>query len=632
MAQVVLVALNTRHTHSSLSLACLQSYWNRLPKRPPIECMDFDMNKGTDALIQELILRRPRLIGFSVYIWSLVSALTVSGAVKAALPDTRIVFGGPEVSFEAEALMTTYPWIDAVVRGEGEETFDELLQKFFDETPWAGTSGLTHRTGKSIITEPERPFIRDLDILPSPFLAGCYGNGKGFTYYEASRGCPYRCTYCLSSVLGPVRQLSLERVFRELDWFMQSDFTQVRFADRTFNQDSRRAMAIVQHILNNNSRGTAFHFELKADLLTDELIALLGKAPPGLFHLEIGVQSTHSPSLEAVARHCDISRLADRIRAIRENSACHIHLDLLAGLPGEDFSCFKKTLNDAHAWKPTSIQVGLVKILKGTALRKHLENGEMSCAPFPPYAIQRSAWLSAEDIVRCQDMARLVEGIGNSGRFSGSLEFLSRKVFHEDWAEMYLAFALFWRKFGKPFYGFGPEIVRDGLQGFLTTLACDEFINARCASIILHEYRLNQKVPSGKTGPHPELPSLGDKPLDRRASGLKPFWYSTDPLEPVTTQTATEDGHNIHLPTPVIYSYQTDLSQSPETRIVNLPILERFVMALVDQVSNFKMLHQAWIKTGRSELPEAAFQDALDKLRGLGLLYKPRTGLSHSHD
>ncbi|MFZ2955334.1 MAG: DUF4080 domain-containing protein [Candidatus Ozemobacteraceae bacterium] len=626
MTQVVLAAINTRHTHSSLSLACLQSFWNRIPGRTPIVHLDFDMNRGTEALIQELILLRPRFLGFSVYIWSLISTLAVSGAVKAALPDTRIIFGGPEVSFDTERLMKENPWIDGIVRGEGEETFEMILERFLKNESWDGIEGFTHRKGGEIVVEPERPVLRNLDALPSPFLDGMYGTGQGFTYYEASRGCPYRCTYCLSSVLGPVRHFSLERVKKDLDWFMKSDFTQVRFADRTFNQDIERAGAVVQHILENNTRQVAFHFELKADLLTDEFIDLLGKGAPGLFHLEIGVQSTYEPALDAVGRKTDLVKLAERIQALRERTGCHIHLDLLAGLPGEDFARFKQTLNDAHAWQPSSIQVGLVKVLKGTALCRHVERGELFCAPYPPYAVQRSKWLTAEEVIRCVDIAKMVEGIGNAGRFSRTLQFLSRGIFSGNWAEMYQALAAFWRESGKTFHSFGPEVVRDGLSSFIGSLRLSAENDARSRALILHEYRLNQKVPSGKLGPQPQTPSLGDKPLDKRRSGLKPFWYFGDPLEMEVSDFQRLSEHPAScLATPVIYSYQTDLSLPPETQVLNLPLVERFVLALLDQVSSLAMLVEAWKNTGRTECPEAAFKDALDKLRAAGLLYQPRT-------
>ncbi|MBF0406817.1 MAG: DUF4080 domain-containing protein [Candidatus Riflebacteria bacterium] len=616
-ADVILIGLNTRHTHCSLSLALLQAFWEKDPSNPRIERIDFDLNQGNDSIIQNIVLKKPRLLGFSVYIWNLISAAAISGSVKAALPDVKIIFGGPEVSFDSERIFSLAPWVDLIVNGEGEETFSEILSSFFaDKSMFDGIAGTSVFRNGQLIQNPQRKLISDLDSLPSAFSAGYYGTGKGFTYYEASRGCPFKCAYCLSSVLGPVRNFSLQRVKDDLDWFFQSDYSQVRFADRTFNLDNQRAENIVKYILEKNYKKICFHFELKPEILTDSFIELLGHADPGLFHLEIGVQSTNPESLEAVSRKSDPQKLAERIQCLRDRTKCHVHLDLLAGLPGENFELFKKTLNDAHSWKVSTIQVGLVKVLKGTALENSVRDGSLSVAPFPPYSVQRSKWLTSEEIIRIQDIGKLVEGIGNSERYNLSLNFICNFLFKSDWAEFYDSLAFFWRKTGKQFFALSPENIKKALSEHLSEVSKDSDITCAADSLLTHELRLIQKVPAGKAGPVPIVPNLSGRPLVKKTNGYKTFWYNVD------VQELIECNKIAILPSPVVYHYQTDLSLPPDSSMYFLPIEDRFLMALADQVDTVDTICEIWNQQKRASRSSDFFLNSLDKLIEKGLLSK----------
>ncbi|HNV72117.1 MAG TPA: DUF4080 domain-containing protein, partial [Candidatus Ozemobacteraceae bacterium] len=538
---------------TSLSLGCLKSYWQRRSGRPNVEVLDWDMNLGNESLINRLILARPAVLGFATYIWSLAPVVAVAGAVKAALPETRIVLGGPEVLFEGETLMNQYPWIDVIVRGEGEQTWEELLERHLSGSSLAGCAGVLWRGDSGVVRETERGYLQNLDDIPSPFRMGLYGTGRGFTYYEASRGCPFRCAYCLSSVLGPVRHFSLARVIDDLSWFMESEFTQVRFADRTFNFELERAETIVRHILDHNRRQVSFHFELKADLLSDGLIDLLGQAPVDGFHLEIGVQTTHKPALDAVYRRSDLEVLAEKIVRLRERTRAHVHLDLLAGLPEETFPLFQKTLNDAFSWNPSTIQVGLVKVLKGTALQQRVASGDLVCAPLPLYPVVRSRWLSPEEVVLIQDMGKLVEGIHNPGRFSHTLSFLISQAFAEDAARFYEHLARYYRRTGRLFYQLGPEAVGQSLTAFTEEFPEAKRLKPVVEALTLHELRLTQKVPAGKLGPSP----LGAQAIGRQKHGwlrfkpgLRAFWYDVD-LQPLIGQQASKSVLCEALPSPI---------------------------------------------------------------------------------
>ncbi len=618
--RLLLVGLNTRHTHTHLSLASLEAWWTRLPGRPPLTRLDLDMNRGYDSLLAELLLHRPTVAAFAAYIWSLPLAVSLSGALAAAFPGLRIIFGGPEASFSAAPLLQAHPWIEAVVRGEGEATFEELLTRILEDSPLAGIPGLTFRTAEGLRQEPDRPLLAPLDSIPSPFQLGLFGRGQGFTYYESTRGCPFRCAYCLSSVLGPLRSFSLDRVKSDLDWFFQSDFTQIRFADRTFNQDPERAATIIEHILRGNSRQKGFHFELKADTIGEPLIDLLAQAPEGMFHLEIGVQSTHMPTLQAVNRVSDLERLTETVRRLRERTRCHIHLDLLAGLPREDLPTFRRSLDDAFRMRPTTIQVGLVKILKGTALEGSVQRGELACAPTPPYAVVRSAWLGPEEIVLIQDIGKLVEGLHNPGRFASSLGFLIRRAFAGSPARFFERLAGFWRASGRLFHSFGPEGVTQALLEFARGLTLPALIQTGFEALLQHDFRLTQKVPSGRSGPVPAFPRPAAPPQWKLAPGLRIFWYPLDILPLLATEDVTEPGME-EAPAPVVYGYETDLSKVPRTRWLDLPLVERLVLAFVEKdVPPERFAEAAGLVPGRSFSPEV-WPKALDGAREKGFVW-----------
>ena len=422
---IILSAINTKHTHSALALACLKSYWEKYNTTIPLTIKEFDLNILNETIINDLILLRPDILAFSTYIWSISRIIAVSGAIKACYPDCKIILGGPEVSFNSEEILLKNPDIDFIIRGEGEVTFKELLEALIQGKNLDAVKGITYRSESKVRRNQERPFIKDLDELPSPFTTGNYKGTASFTYYEASRGCPSKCAYCLSSVQGNVRNHSIERVKADLDWFFQSDFDQIRFADRTFNYDISRAKEILNYIKKGNIRNKNFHFEIQADFLSQELVELLSDAPKGVFHLEIGVQSTNPKALSTVHRRFDIEGLKGNVNRLREQTNCYLHLDVLGGLPYDTYDDFCKSLDDVAALKPEDIQISLVKVLRGTPFEYMAQKGQMHYMSEPPYTILRTDWLKPSEAVMISQISKLYEGIANTGRFNISLEYLS---------------------------------------------------------------------------------------------------------------------------------------------------------------------------------------------------------------
>ncbi|GAB1353300.1 hypothetical protein MASR1M12_20350 [Erysipelotrichia bacterium] len=620
MKNIVLTALNTRHTHSALGLAYIKSFWEKDPAHQPLNLIEFDLNQTNEGIIADLILLKPDILAFSVYIWSLPRALAVAGAIKAAFPDCLIIFGGPEVSFNSEAVMAGCPAIDFIVRGEGEITFSELLETLLAGQPTDTIAGVTRRCASEIIRNSDRPFIKTLDEIPSPFRSGIYKGVHSFTYYEASRGCPSRCTYCLSSVLGPVRNHSIERVKADLDWFFNSDYRQVRFADRTFNFDRERAREIITYIKANNHRNINFHFEIQADFLSEDIIDLLSDAPDGMFHLEIGIQSTNPDALKAVNRRFNLEILRDRIGQLKKRTKCHLHLDILGALPCDTLRHFYQSLDDVWNLSPHSIQISLVKVLRGTPLENQLKEGRLAAMSEPPYTVLRTRWLSPDEAIRIQDVGKLVEGMHNCERFPAALTFMVLHLFKGSAASMYDAMAVYWRQKKLQFFNFSPENMARQLLAFAGAGTPDRSLLARCRSLIEHELRLTQKIPAGETFAGPDFePRLKKHPF-RVTQGIRVFWYEFDPVA-MAADPANVDSGAILPFVPVVYRFERDLSATPSIEILDFDLALRFALAAVQNRADPAKITEHWASTF-PQLAVPDFSAALEKLQADGLIYK----------
>lgn len=431
--KLLLATLHSKQTHASLALPCLAAACSRIAGVTPV-LHEYTVNERHEVILPRLAAAEADIFAFSCYIWNIDQTLKLAADLKLIQPHCFIILGGPEVSYGSHELMAVHPAIDCIVRGEGEETFRELVTLLagiaggaLSNEQLEGISGLTFRCHDEIVTTPERSAITDLDSIFSPFAAGLVATAKPLVYYETSRGCPFSCAFCISSLENSVRSFSFERVKNDLGILMAQKVGTIKLVDRTFNYDAARANLLWEFILKNNIR-SRFHFEIAADLLTDANITLLQQVPADTFNFEIGVQSAAAGTLSSVARKSDLAKLFANVVRLRQETAVTLHLDLVAGLPGEDLRGFVHSLETVLALNPHHIQVEPLKVLKGTAMRKIAREQGYAYSAHPPYRILKNRWLSFNDICRIEASSLALDRFYNSGRFAFTMETLARST------------------------------------------------------------------------------------------------------------------------------------------------------------------------------------------------------------
>lgn len=620
MKKIILTALNTRYTHSAIALGSLKAYYESVYKNQTLSIKEFDLNQTNEFIIASLIEARPDIIAFSVYIWSIERSMVIADALKTAFPEIVIIFGGPEVSYSAEKILKQSLCIDFIVRGEGEISFSELINHLLasDTASLAEGKeilGVTARLGEKILAYPDRPLIEDLDLLPCPVGSKSYLPSHSFVFYEASRGCPYSCSYCLSSVEGKVRNHSIERVKKDLDWFFTSELTQIRFADRTFNWEAPRAKEIIEYILEKNTNHKNFHFEIHADFLKSELIELFARGPEGMFHLEIGVQSTNPKALESVNRpHC-LEGLRKNVKRLKKETKCHLHLDVLGGLEHDSFQDFCKSLDDVYELEPHDIQISLVKVLPGTPLAGRLKNKTFFAMNHPPYTILRTNWLSPFEAMMIQDMGKLVEGIINSKRYEGSINYLRELCFKGSIAKLSEGLVLFWRKNKIQFFGFTPENLQINLLKFASTLTMTHRELTKLRSMLEHEYRMCRRV---ITADIHSLVDFGEREKRypfRVTGGIRGYWHESNPL--------ASDARKDNEISIIVYKTNKDLSQAPSIEVISLEDEEAYAFMAVQAKASLERAEKGWAEY-RPERAIPNIKENIEKLSKKGLIYESR--------
>lgn len=432
--KVLLTAINAKYIHSNLAIYSLKAYAEEnldkeLKEKTEIVLAEYTINQQVDAILQELYKQKPDLLCFSCYIWNLNYVEELVCEIHKILPDTIIWVGGPEVSYDGQDVLRRLPEITGVMKGEGEQTFCELLTCYEneEENSLSQIAGIVYRekaTGRIV----ENEWRKVMDLSKVPFV---YHNMEGFEhkiiYYESSRGCPFSCSYCLSSVDKCLRFRDIELVKKELQFFIDHKVPQVKFVDRTFNCKHVHAMAVWKYIMEHDNGITNFHFEISADLLNEEELTLMSQMRPGLIQLEIGVQSTNPDTIREIRRTMKFEDVAKIVKRINSYQNIHQHLDLIAGLPYEDYESFRKSFNEVYELQPEQLQLGFLKVLKGSYMEEQKENYGLIYKGRPPYEVMYTKWLPYEDVLRLKSIEETVEVYYNSRQFCYTLPYLEKQ-------------------------------------------------------------------------------------------------------------------------------------------------------------------------------------------------------------
>ncbi|WP_419003122.1 B12-binding domain-containing radical SAM protein [Anaerotignum lactatifermentans] len=424
MKKVILAALNAKYIHSNLALRYLSRFQDNNRKHY-VETMEFTINQRLNFIAEELFRKQPDVVLFSCYIWNVEMLRQLCPILKKIMPDCVIGFGGPEVSYESETFLRENPAVDFVMRGEGELVFTKYLEHLDAGNPatLGEIESLTYRQGDEIFSTPQMHPM-DLALLPFPYEDDFSDVQNQIIYYESSRGCPYHCGYCLSSVENGVRFVPLDKVLPDLQKFLGKNVPQVKFIDRTFNCKKSHAMAIWKYLHEHDNGVTNFHFEITADLIDQETIDFLKTVRKGLFQFEIGVQSTNPQTIRAINRNVDFAALSEIVQQIKDGGNIHQHLDLIAGLPYEDYDSFGRSFNDVYALHPEQLQLGFLKVLKGSMLHQKQKEFEIVYHDTAPYEVLTTHELPYADTLRLKYVEEMVETYYNSGRFLNTLAYL----------------------------------------------------------------------------------------------------------------------------------------------------------------------------------------------------------------
>jgi len=483
----ILVSLNSKYIHSNLAIRYLSKYVSSMKR---VDIYEFTINQSPEFIASEIYRLSPNLVGFSTYIWNLKETLGVCEILKLVKPDLKILLGGPEVSYDGEIIMEEYPFIDYIIYGEGEETFKEFLQKE-PKGELEDIRGLIYREGDRIIKNPERDLIMDLNTIPFPYDEGSRGLENRIVYYESSRGCPFNCQYCLSSTIRGVRYLDLDRVKSDLSFLIDEKVKQVKFVDRTFNANKEHAMEILKFIKEKDPDNINFHFEITAHLIDQDFLDLLKDVKEGLFQFEIGVQSTNDETIDAIKRTTDFTQLSDVVRTIKSFKNIHLHLDLIAGLPYEGYDSFKESFNDVYNLRPEKLQLGFLKLLKGSGLRLNQAKHGYKYIDEPPYQVLESKYISYGDLLKLKDIEDLVEKYYNEGYFENALNYLIKEYYNSPF-DFYEDFSSYWvsKAYHKIFHS------RDKLYKILLEFVnYKEFKDEFFVEVLKFDYLLNNKNP-----------------------------------------------------------------------------------------------------------------------------------------
>jgi radical SAM superfamily enzyme YgiQ (UPF0313 family) len=440
MKNITLLGINSKFVHTNLAIRYIKKIIEGIDGYN-LTMVESSINNQLPNIIREVIESKPKILLISTYIWNKEFVFKIIVELKKIDPKLEIYLGGPEVSYDATEIMKNYDEIDGILVGEGEKIVKKLLTCDKSEV-----LGVYYREKEEIKFNGFETPIENLDIIPFPYEDWELIENKGkIFYYESTRGCPFRCSYCMSSIEKSVRSFNLPRVKKDLLTFLDAGVNLVKFVDRTFNLKKEHYMEVWKFLVENYRPNATFHFEISADLFDDEVIEFLSKVPKNLFQFEIGVQTINEKTMKLIRRNNDLPKLSKNVLAIKDN--IHLHLDLIAGLPKEDFETFKKSFNYVYNLKPEMIQLGFLKILKGTEISSQINDYNYKYLSFPPYEVISNDYISYEELLKLKDVEEVLDFYYNSGDFIKSLEFIITNFYSSPF-EFFLDIANFYEEKG----------------------------------------------------------------------------------------------------------------------------------------------------------------------------------------
>lgn len=420
--KILLIGINSKFIHSNLAIRYLKAYSTKHIKDDNFICetIEFSINDRRERVVEEIVRTKPDIIAFSCYIWNIEFVTGAAKLIRLIDENIEILYGGPEVTYDCKDFLSNNVG-EYVIEGEGEVTFKEFVEYKLNIRKIDAITGLYYRKDNNIIFNGPRELM-DMEDLVFPYKENEDLDNK-IVYYEGSRGCPFKCKYCLSSTIHGVRFLKTERVKKELQFLIDKKISLIKFVDRTFNCNSLFAKEIWSFVIQADTNAT-FHFEISADLLNDEEIKILSMAPKGRIQFEVGVQTTNNTVLKNIDRNVNFRAINEKVNEISKLKNINQHLDLIAGLPDEDFESFRNSFNDVYSTKPAMLQLGFLKLLKGSLMRKEVKKWGMIYSPFPPYEIISTSKISYEAIILLKRVEEMVDKYYNSGKFTNILKFL----------------------------------------------------------------------------------------------------------------------------------------------------------------------------------------------------------------
>ena len=421
--KIVLAAINAKYIHANLAIYSLRAFSNEYKEQ--IQIKEYTINQYTEDILADLYKEQADMVAFSWYIWNMGMVEELAELLHQLRPEMPIWFGGPEVSYDAAECLQRNHGVTGILRGEGEESFHELMQYYIGGSgKLQDIRGIIYREGGLLVDNGWREVM---DLNKVPFVYEEMEDFKNkIIYYESSRGCPFSCSYCLSSIDKCLRFRDLELVKKELQFFIDHEIPQVKFVDRTFNCKHSHSMEIWSYIKEHDKGKTNFHFEVAADLLNEEELNLISTMRPGLIQLEIGVQSTNEQTIKEIHRTMKFSQVTEVVNRVHAAKNIHQHLDLIAGLPFEDYNSFHKSFCDVYALRPEQLQLGFLKVLKGSYMEEKTKDYELLYQNRPPYEVLSTKWLPYSDVIRLKGLEEMVEVYYNSRQFEHTMELLEQ--------------------------------------------------------------------------------------------------------------------------------------------------------------------------------------------------------------